>query len=169
MKKQNNIAHFLKEIMYGGMDGIVTTFAVVAGFSGANSGNLALSSSLVLLFGFANLFADATSMGLGNFLSVRSDNANNHKRQKPALTSIATFLSFLAFGFIPLVPYLIFDSTNKNLFLESLLFTIIALVFLAVVRSKVTHEKPISVIIEVLLIGGTASLVAYFVGTMFKS
>ncbi|MEI6222494.1 MAG: VIT1/CCC1 transporter family protein [bacterium] len=67
------ITDFIKEIVYGGNDGIVTTFAVVAGFTGANSGNATTISLLtVLIFGLANLFADGTSMGLGNFLSTRA-------------------------------------------------------------------------------------------------
>jgi VIT1/CCC1 family predicted Fe2+/Mn2+ transporter len=69
-------ADYFKEVIYGGIDGIVTTFAVVAGFAGAalsNEATTTLSFLVVLLFGLANLFADATSMGLGNFLSVRSE------------------------------------------------------------------------------------------------
>jgi VIT1/CCC1 family predicted Fe2+/Mn2+ transporter len=66
---------YLKEFIYGGNDGIVTTFAVVAGFSGANLGEHALNFSIVtvLLFGLANLFADGAAMGLGNYLSLRSE------------------------------------------------------------------------------------------------
>ena len=86
---QSAFASYFKEIIYGGIDGIVTTFAVVAGFSGAALGNettTQLSFVVVLLFGLANLFADATSMGLGNFLSVRSEqdlyNAEREKETK---------------------------------------------------------------------------------------
>ena len=66
---------YIKEIVYGGNDGIVTTFAVVAGFSGANIGAHALNFSIlaVLLFGLANLLADGAAMGLGNYLSIRSE------------------------------------------------------------------------------------------------
>lgn len=67
---------YLKEVIYGGIDGIITTFAVVAGFSGAafsNESTTQLSFLVVLLFGLANLFADGVSMGLGNFLAVRSE------------------------------------------------------------------------------------------------
>lgn len=67
------VASYLKEIVYGGNDGIVTTFAVVSGFAGASQGNTELVLSTVLLFGCANLLADATSMGLGNYLSERSE------------------------------------------------------------------------------------------------
>ncbi len=64
---------FLKPIVYGGNDGIVTTFAIVAGFAGARAeGAAELGVVAVLVFGLANLFADAVSMGMGEFLSGRS-------------------------------------------------------------------------------------------------
>ncbi len=68
------LEEFLKQIVYGGNDGIVTTFAVVAGFAGAGAEGAAKVGGLaVLLFGLANLLADATAMGLGEFLSSRSE------------------------------------------------------------------------------------------------
>lgn len=68
------VQEFLKQIVYGGNDGIVTTFAVVAGFTGAGAEGAGLVGGLaVLLFGLANLLADATAMGLGEFLSSRSE------------------------------------------------------------------------------------------------
>ncbi|SNY90021.1 Predicted Fe2+/Mn2+ transporter, VIT1/CCC1 family [Cohaesibacter sp. ES.047] len=67
------VQEFLKQIVYGGNDGIVTTFAIVAGFAGAQtSGTAQIGAIAVLVFGLANLFADAVSMGLGEFLSTRS-------------------------------------------------------------------------------------------------
>jgi VIT1/CCC1 family predicted Fe2+/Mn2+ transporter len=57
----------LADTVMGATDGIVTTFAVVAGAAGAN-----LSSGVVLIMGFANLFADGLSMAVGNYLGARS-------------------------------------------------------------------------------------------------
>lgn len=72
--KIGKVAEFLKQIVYGGNDGIVTTFAVVAGFAGAGAEGVAqIGGIAVLLFGIANLLADATAMGLGEFLSARSE------------------------------------------------------------------------------------------------
>ncbi|HIH48187.1 TPA: hypothetical protein HA369_08510 [Candidatus Woesearchaeota archaeon] len=59
---------YLGDMVFGAIDGIVTTFAVVAGVAGAS-----LSFSVVLILGFANLFADGFSMAMGNFLSIKSD------------------------------------------------------------------------------------------------
>ncbi|HLF65746.1 MAG TPA: VIT1/CCC1 transporter family protein [Saprospiraceae bacterium] len=59
--------NYLGEFVYGGIDGSVTTFAVVAGAAGAE-----LSSSIVLILGFANLLADGFSMSVGAYLSQKS-------------------------------------------------------------------------------------------------
>src|SRR5687767_11405864 len=71
------LREYLGEFVYGGIDGCVTTFAVVAGASGAN-----LAIEVILILGFANLLADGFAMSVGNFLSVRSemDNYNKHKQ-----------------------------------------------------------------------------------------
>lgn len=57
----------LEDFVYGGTDGAVTTFAVVAGVIGAS-----LSPNIVLILGFANLFADGFSMAVGNYLATKS-------------------------------------------------------------------------------------------------
>lgn len=59
---------YLKSAVYGGLDGIITTFAVVAGAAGA-----ALSRGVVLILGFANLIADGLSMAIGDYLSTKSE------------------------------------------------------------------------------------------------
>jgi len=59
---------YMKSIVYGGLDGIITTFAIVAGIAGAG-----LNSGVVVILGFANLIADAISMGMGDFLSSTAE------------------------------------------------------------------------------------------------
>jgi hypothetical protein len=54
----------IKSVVFGGLDGIITTFSIVAAVAGAS-----LSVEVVLLMGFANLIADGISMGLGDALS----------------------------------------------------------------------------------------------------
>ena len=60
--------NYVRDWIYGGVDGAVTTFAVVSGVAGAE-----LSSSIVLILGFANLAADGFSMAASNFLGTRAE------------------------------------------------------------------------------------------------
>lgn len=59
---------YLGDMVYGGLDGIVTTFAVVSGVAGAQ-----LDAKVLLILGLANLFADGFSMATGAYLSEKSD------------------------------------------------------------------------------------------------
>jgi VIT1/CCC1 family predicted Fe2+/Mn2+ transporter len=59
---------YIGDLVYGGLDGIVTTFAVVSGVAGA-----ALGASVILILGLANLFADGLSMATGAYLSTKSE------------------------------------------------------------------------------------------------
>lgn len=84
------IQTYLKEIVYGASDGIVTTFAVVSGFSGADLAKQLpnLSFFIVFLFGLANLAADGISMGFSNFLSLRSEKdvyKNEEEKERQSL------------------------------------------------------------------------------------
>lgn len=60
--------NYLRDFVYGGIDGAVTTFAVVAGTTGAN-----LSPRIVLILGAANLLADGFSMAASNYLGTRAE------------------------------------------------------------------------------------------------
>lgn len=59
---------FIKSIVYGGLDGIVTTFAVVAGAAGGGFG-----PNVVIVMGVSSLLADALSMGVGDALSSMAE------------------------------------------------------------------------------------------------
>jgi VIT1/CCC1 family predicted Fe2+/Mn2+ transporter len=63
--------------VYGGLDGCVTTFAVVSGAVGAN-----LDSSIILILGAANLVADGLAMSIGAYLSTKSEIDRYKKHEK---------------------------------------------------------------------------------------
>ena len=66
---EGNIRHgYLKDFIYGAIDGAVTTFAIVAGVAGAG-----LSNYVVIILGLANLIADGFSMAVSNFLGSRAE------------------------------------------------------------------------------------------------
>lgn len=81
--KSNFITDFIQDIVYGGNDGIVTTFAVVAGGTGAD-----LSVGIIIIMGIANLIADGTSMASGAYLSIKSEMDQYERLRKQELIDI---------------------------------------------------------------------------------
>lgn len=60
---------YLRDWVLGGIDGAITTFAIVAGVAGAG-----LSHGIIIILGVANLVADGISMAAGNFSGVKAEN-----------------------------------------------------------------------------------------------
>ncbi len=79
----NRYQDYLGEVVYGGIDGCVTTFAVVAGAVGAG-----LSSSVIIILGFANLLADGFAMSVGAYLSSKTEKENYVKHKKIVFSNI---------------------------------------------------------------------------------
>lgn len=84
-RPEATIGSYLSDFVYGGIDGSVTTFAVVAGVTGAS-----LPLTIVLILGFANLFADGFSMAVGNYLSTKSRKEFAEKIRKSEEHSVHT-------------------------------------------------------------------------------
>jgi VIT1/CCC1 family predicted Fe2+/Mn2+ transporter len=59
---------YLRDLVYGAIDGAVTTFAVVCGVQGAG-----MRPGVVVVLGLANLLADGFSMAVSNFLGTRAE------------------------------------------------------------------------------------------------
>lgn len=77
--KHSGNSVYLKDMVYGALDGVITTFAIVSGVIGAS-----LSLGIIVILGFAKLIGDALSMGAGNYLGTKSerDYYNTEKRRE---------------------------------------------------------------------------------------
>lgn len=225
----NKFQKYLSEIVYGGIDGSVTTFAVVAGAVGAD-----LGSSVILILGFANLIADGFSMAVGAYLSSKANHEKFHKVEAvavkeylsvdiidkdqirniynkkgfkgklleditnetasnkdlyidfnmkeinemihPELSSIniavATFLSFIIVGFIPLSFYLYEflkgDKSNFDSFIISCVLTSIAFILIGFFKSFITNKNKLKAILETLLLGAIAASLSYILGSFLE-
>ena len=58
----------LRDVIYGAIDGAVTTFAIVAGVVGAE-----LSTKVIIALGIANVLADGFSMAAGNYSGTKAE------------------------------------------------------------------------------------------------
>lgn len=226
MKK--NGYNWLPDFVYGGIDGAVTTFAVVAGVEGAS-----LSVPIILILGFANLFGDGFSMASGKYLS---DKANQEQYEKirnrelkhirenithkdkeldriisrygftgkdlasakkvfqsnpealvdlimrneynmtqenidPRKGAIATFMSFILVGLIPLVVYVfkpLLPIDDQQTFIATIIATLVALFSVGAIKSRFTERHWTLSGLDTVLVGGLAALIAYFVGYFLK-
>ncbi|MGQ9684331.1 MAG: VIT1/CCC1 transporter family protein [Anaerolineae bacterium] len=77
---------YLGEVVYGGLDGIVTTFAIVSGVAGAE-----LGAGVVLILGLANLFADGLSMATGAYLSSKAESERYDEERRRELWEIDNY------------------------------------------------------------------------------
>lgn len=165
--------YYIKDIVYGANDGIITTFAIVAGVAGAN-----LSNSVILILGIASLFADGFSMASSNYLGTKSENdtlcnqdpskCDVHAAHRPFTSGFVTFFSFVAAGAIPLMPYL-FLADGLNIFPFALAATAFALFFVGAFRSFITGKRFLWSGIEMLVVGGVAAAIAYFLGAFIDA
>ncbi len=221
------LQEYLGEFVYGGIDGAVTTFAVVAGGFGAD-----LDSGIIIILGFANLLADGFSMSVGAYLSSKSNQENYKKHEaieyweienlpdverqeikeiyeakgfegellekvvdqitsnkdlwvaemmkdelnlmeeskSPFKIGLATFISFILVGFIPLLVYLwtFFNPSSINIFFWTSILTGIAFIIVGWLKYIVNQTSSIKSILETLALGVLAAVVAYYVGDILE-
>ncbi|HEY4493737.1 MAG TPA: VIT1/CCC1 transporter family protein [Candidatus Paceibacterota bacterium] len=160
---------YIKDIVYGANDGMVTTFAVVAGVVGAS-----LEPTIILIVGFANLLADGFSMAVSDYLGTKSECEAKEGNviecdPKHLLRSASyTFFSFVIAGLVPLIPFL-FSLPSGLALTAAAIATGVGLFVIGALRSHYTKRHFIISGVEVLVVGGVAATIAYLVGLFLKT
>ena len=157
--------HYIRDLVYGANDGIITTFAVVAGVTGGG-----LSARAMLIIGVANLFADGLSMGVGNYLGIRSNESalaaqdRPEEEASPVRHGLATLLAFVAAGAVPLAPFAL--GLPGNHLLWSVLLTFLMMFSVGALRALVTVDRWWVAGLEMLGLGAAVAVLAYGSGAL---
>lgn len=120
---------YLSEFIYGSIDGIVTTFSIVAGSAGGN-----LAQRVILVLGISNVLSDGYSMGISRYLSALVEEEQGLiQHEKPAwVAGLITFLSFVIVGMMPILPFVFIrdrSTANKTaLGIATLMFFMIGII-----------------------------------------
>ena len=158
---------YLKGAVLGASDGIVTTFAVVAGVVGAG-----FATEIIIVLGIANMVADGISMAIGDFLGERSIARMHNTAGADGKTSVITFVSFILAGSLPLIPYVImlfgFEIAKENQFILSIIATMTAMFCVGSLRTYVIKGNWLRNGIEMLLVGSIAAVAAYTLGAYIE-
>ena len=161
--------HYLRDVVYGANDGIITTFAVVTGVAGGS-----LSQFAVLVVGTANLAADGVAMGVGNLLAIWAHESALEADDRPEEEAfpwkhgVATLVAFVLAGAIPLIPYVVPLAERLRL-PSSALLTMTALFSVGIARAAVTRDRWWRTGSEMLLLGGVVAAAAYGAGALIAA
>ena len=88
--------------------------------------------------------------------------------EMPVLPGFMTFISFLIFGAIPILPYMVAIVSPESRLSVAGISTAAALFLLGVLRSWVTKQRPFWGVVEVLSIGMVCALAAFTVGVLLR-
>lgn len=163
------VGRYVSDIVFGSNDGLVTTFAIVAGAAGAN-----LSPFVVLALGFANLIGDGISMGLGEYLGRKSENEyfrgkrieRNEDAVSPGHRGIVMFAAFVVAGIIPLVAYFV---GRPAAFAAATIASGIAMFAIGALRASVLPIRWWRAGLEMFAIGALAAASSFTVGRLVSS
>lgn len=147
---------YLRAAMLGAVDGVITSFAVVASASVLEDARRA-----ALAVGAASVVADGLSMGVSEFLSSTSERAGGAAGASPALLGVVCFGSFVVAGAVPLVVFLASGGV-----LAAACFALVELMLLGSARARVTGESPLVGLGQTAGLGSVAGAVAFGVGRL---
>ena len=150
--KEDNIRDlFLRPSLLGAVDGLITTFVIIAAGVSAR-----ISKKSTLIIALSSLIADALSMGVAETISSRS--SPNVSRADAFLKGIVCFTSFALLGSIPIAVYAL-NTSNLASEITSILTFLVLLIIIGCAQAYVTREK--YAVLEVTGLGIVAASAAY--------
>ena len=148
------MSRYLRSAILGGVDGVITSLAILAGAS-----FLSASTNVVAVVGSSSLVADGVSMGVSEYLSVRSDKMLARQAGPSIGHGIACLTSFVLCGFLPLLVFVIGDAS----LLGACSVSLFVLLTLACVRASVVDGVLLWSLLETVGLGSIASGIAFSV------
>eukprot|EP00755_Sulcionema_specki_P028600 Sspe_Gene.90264::Locus_61850_Transcript_1_1_Confidence_1.000_Length_1052::g.90264::m.90264 len=155
----------VKSLVFGGVDGLGTTLALVWGAAAVGDQSLSLGALLVL--GWANLLAKGCSMGLGDYLGSEAE-AKGASTTGSVRSGLMMFASFVLFGGFPLLAYLpVFPShgmATRRVYV--CLLCALSLFGLGVAKARLTSSPALPAGLLMMVVGGVAAAMSFGVGKL---
>lgn len=162
--KLNIHEDYLRSLLFGLQDGLVSTTGVVVGIStGVHD------KAIVILASFVAVSVEASSMAAGQYSSEKAvhqmDKTGKHT-DSLTLGAIIMFFSYLAAGLIPIIPILFIGPPKSIPY--SIIFAFIGLFAMGFIKGKIVDHKPFRSALEILVIGGVATAIGLLVGYLLR-
>lgn len=156
-------SNYLRSITFGFEDSLVSTTGVIAGVSTGTQ-----DPKVILLAASVTIVVEALSMGAGQYLSERAVQQMERRQDSNLLIGGGLmFTSYAVAGLIPLLPVALLPFPNSVFVSIALAFA--GLFLLGYVKGKIVHVKPMRSGLEILIIGGVATLLGVLAGYFFRT
>ena len=152
---------YLRNLIFGAEDSLVSTVGVLFGLASSGDYNL----NQMLLVGFTLTGVEALSMGVGSYLSETEVHEVDHRgyhKDLPSVDGVLMFFSYLIFGMVVLLPYIIFGVAQGKFY--SVLITFISLYFVGYLPTKRIKDGT-----RMFVIAGAAIIVGFVIAKIFEN
>ncbi len=155
---------YLRSIIFGFQDALVSTTGVIVGVAAGSS-----DKPLIILAGVVTITVEALSMGVGQYMSEKSvhqmDTTGKHT-DNLFVGGGLMFLSYFLGGLVPLTPIILFSLPLSTTL--SIIFSLAGLFLLGYLKAKWVKVNPWHSALEMLLLGGATTAIGILVGKLFK-
>ncbi len=162
MKKNKSFLHedYLRSLMFGLQDGIVSTTGVVVGIStGVNNKDIIVLAALVAVM------VEASSMAAGQYSSEKAvhqmDKTGKHT-DNLYIGALIMFVAYLIGGSFSIIPTLIFDQPIARIL--AIISSFVGLFIIGYIKGHLVEHRPLRSAVELFIIGSVATIVGVAVG-----
>jgi len=157
-------SEYIRTIIFGIEDSLVSTTGLVAGLAAGTS-----NKTVVIMGGIVGIVVEATSMGASEYLS---DDALNQARKRgragsqAAISGLLMMSAYFFAGLIPIAPVILMNYPAS--LYASVIMALIGIFTLGYLKGKYLHTDPWRGALKMVLVGGLTTLFGLFVGLAFK-
>ena len=166
MEKIKQVLHedYLRSLMFGLQDGIVSTTGVVVGISTGIS-----DKAIIVLAALVAVTVEASSMAAGQYSSEKAvhqmDKSGSHT-DNLLIGALIMFISYLMGGAFSVVPIIVFEQPAARFIAIGSAF--VGLFIIGYIKGYLVEHKPLRSAVELFIIGSVATTVGIIVGYLFK-
>ena len=162
--RENLHEAYLRSLMFGLQDGIVSTTGVVVGISTGVS-----DKAIIVLAAIVAVTVEATSMAAGQYTSEKAAHQldkTGSRQDNLILGAIIMFVSYMLGGMFSIIPTLLFRQPEARII--AIMSSFAGLFLIGYLKGYLVEHKPLRSAIELFIIGGIATSIGLIVGHFLK-
>lgn len=170
-KDPKNLGQFIRDIVFGTNDALLTNIGIITGFTASLA-----DRKLIIMAVLVDIFTSAFAMSFGTYLSRTSeddylknslDSQNKKSLDKvfanPYVAAAVMWVVYVISGFIPLLPFF-FGLSPQNAAMAAVALGSITFLVVGIFKGKVTGTSLLKSAIQFFVIGTVAALIGYAIG-----